>query len=146
MTSPSPKTWAAGPAAAAAVVAIALYAVTLGGTYIYDDVPIVRDDARVHSPEHWKELWSQGYNGGVDNLYRPLTSQSFALEWWLHGDRPWIFHLVNILLHAAAAAGVAELARRLAGIKAAYVAGLLFAVHPIHVEVVAEIVGRADEL
>ena len=35
---------AAGPALAAAVLALALYAVTLGGTYVYDDTFIARDD------------------------------------------------------------------------------------------------------
>ena len=39
---------------------------------------------------------------------------------------------------------MAELARRLAGTRAAYVAGLLFAAHPVHVEAVANIVGRSE--
>jgi hypothetical protein len=147
MTSPPSQTHAAGPALAAAALALALYAVTLGGTYIFDDVQIITVDKRIQSPQMWKQIWTRDYfNGGVDNLYRPLVTQSFRFQWWLHGNRPWAFHLVNLLLHAAAAAAVAELARRLAGIKAAYIAGLLFAAHPIHVEAVAEIVGRCDEL
>jgi hypothetical protein len=131
---------------AAAALSLALYAITLGGTYIYDDRSVVQDDTRIQSPRQWGKLWTESYNGGVDNLYRPLDSQIFALQWWLHGDRPWAFHLVNILLNAAAAAAVAELARRLAGARAGYCAGLLFAAHPLHVEAVAEIVGRADIL
>jgi hypothetical protein len=147
MPSPCSKTQAAGPALAAALMALALYAVTLGGTYIFDDVQIIAHDQRVHSPALWKEIWTKDYfYGGVDNLYRPLVSQTFALQWWLHGDRPWAFHLVNLLLHAAVAAAVAELARRMAGVRSAYVAGLLFAAHPVHVEAVAEIVGRCDEM
>jgi protein O-mannosyl-transferase len=145
MSRPSLKT--AAPALVAGVVTLALYAVTLGGTYIYDDVALIANDKRIQSVENWKQLWTTDYfNGGVDNLYRPLTSQTFALQWWLHGDRPWAFHLVNLLLGAAVAAGVAELARRLAGLRTAWVAGLLFAAHPLHVEAVAEIVGRGDEL
>jgi protein O-mannosyl-transferase len=135
------------PALASAALALILFAVNLGGTYIYDDVQIIGTDTRIRSPENWKLLWTKDYfNGAVDNLYRPLVSQSYALQWWLHGNRPWAFHLVNILLHAAVAAAVAELARRLAGLKAAFAAGLLFAAHPLHVEAVSEIVGRADEL
>src|SRR5439155_3187659 len=80
-----------------------------------------------------------------------------------HGNRPWVFHLVNVLLNAVVCALVAELARRLliygsrdacvasahieqtgdAGV-AATIAGLLFVAHPIHVEAVANIVGRAE--
>src|ERR1700677_793793 len=135
------------PAALAALCALALYAVTLGGTFIYDDVQIIQHDDRIHSPATWGQLWTRDYfNGAIDNLYRPLTSQSFALQWWLSGGRAWPFHLVNLLLHAGVAAGVAELARRLAGVRAAFFAGLVFAAHPIHVEAVAGVVGRAEEL
>jgi tetratricopeptide (TPR) repeat protein len=139
----SPRPWA--PAALSAILASALYAITLGGIYIYDDYFIVGQDARVHNPKLWGQFWTKDwFNGGLDNLYRPLVSQSFGIEMWLHGDRPWAFHLVNILLHAAASALVAELARRLAGWRIGLFAGLLFACHPIHGEAVAGIVGRAE--
>ncbi|HEV2294295.1 MAG TPA: glycosyltransferase family 39 protein [Tepidisphaeraceae bacterium] len=133
------------PAIAAGLLAIALFAVTLGGTYIYDDLYIIGLDPRLRDPSRWGEYWTKDYfNGGVDNLYRPLVSMSYALQWWLHGDRPWAYHAVNVLLHATASACVAELARRVAGMRAAYVAGLLFAAHPVHVEAVANVVGRAE--
>ena len=133
------------PAALSALLATVLYAITLGGTYIYDDIFLVGEDPRVHDPRLWWQYWTRDwFYGGLDNLYRPLVSQSFGLEMWLHGDRPWVFHLVNILLHAAASALVAELARRLAGWRIGLFAGLLFACHPIHSEAVAGIVGRAE--
>src|SRR5262249_14163392 len=49
-------------------------------------------------------------------------------------------------LHAGASAAVAELARRWAGTAAGFIAGTLFAVHPAHVEAVANIVGRGELL
>jgi hypothetical protein len=137
------------PAFASAILAVLLYAITLGGTYIYDDVVVVKTDARMHSLAKWSKLWTESYNGGGDNLYRPLVSSSYALEWFVHGDRPWMFHLVNVLLNAAVAAAVAELTRRGLGsstnaVPAAFIAGMLFAAHPLHVEAVANIVGRAE--
>ena len=64
--------------------------------------------------------WTSDYFlGGVDRLYRPLVSMCYAVQWLIHGDRPWAFHAVNWLLHAAVSASVAELARRLAGRRAA---------------------------
>ncbi|HSV15157.1 MAG TPA: hypothetical protein VLI90_12935 [Tepidisphaeraceae bacterium] len=136
---------AAAPALLAAGAALLVYAITLAGTYVYDDLAIVTLDPRVKSPALWSQFWTKDYfNGGLDNLYRPLVSMSYGIQWWLHGDRPWAFHLVNWLLHAAVAAAVAELTRRTVGRGAAYIAGLLFAVHPVHVEAVANIVGRAE--
>ncbi len=133
------------PSVTAAGLALLVYAVSLGGTYVYDDLAAIRLDPRVASPRLWGHYWTQAYfPDAVDNLYRPLVSMSYGIQWWLHGDRPWAFHAVNWLLHAAAAAAVAELTRRLAGRSAAFIAGMLFAVHPIHVEAVANIVGRSE--
>jgi len=73
---------------------------------------------------------------------------TYALQWLIHGDTiAWPYHAVNWILHACVAACVAELTRRLIANKgeiAAYIAGLLFAVHPVHVEAVANIIGRAE--
>jgi hypothetical protein len=137
------RRWA--PAAASAALALGLYAVTLWGTYIYDDVYMIQEDPRVAQPKLWGEFWTRDYfRGGLDNLYRPLVSQSYGLQWRLIGNRPWTFHLVNLLLHAGVSALVAELGRRLVNWRVGLIAGLLFAAHPIHSEVVAGIVGRAE--
>src|SRR2546422_146136 len=68
---------------------------------------------------------------------------SYAIDWQL-GGAAWWFHGVNVAWHAGASVAVAWLARRWSGERAALAAGLLFAVHPIHVEAVANIVGRAE--
>ena len=144
-TPPRSRLRAAAPATASALLALALYAVTLGGTYVYDDHFIAREDERLHDPSRWVEYWTSDYfDGGVDKLFRPLVSMSYAVQWRLHGDRPWALHAVNWVLHALASALVAELARRLGGPRAAYAAGLLFAAHPVHVEAVANVVGRSE--
>lgn len=134
------------PALASALLAIALYAVTLDGTWIYDDVGIVRDDPRLLDAHQWHKYLTQGYSDGADRLWRPLTSLSFAVQWKLTGPRAWPLHLVNILLHALASALVAALAWKLGGRRCAWIAGPLFAAHPLHVEAVAYLVGRAETL
>ena len=134
------------PAYLAAALAIALYAHTLAGTWIYDDVFHAREDPRLRDVHLWQLYFTEGYApGGADHLWRPLVSLSYAVQWKLTGDRAWPFHLINILLHAGASALVAELTRRLtkSGM-ASLIAGLLFAAHPLHVEVVSYIVGRAE--
>src|SRR2546422_9488180 len=54
------------------------------------------------------------------------------------------FHAANLLWHGAAAVAVAVLARRWMDTPGGLVAGVLFAVHPVHVEAVANVVGRAE--
>lgn len=142
---------AARPAIISALVALAIYAVTLGGTFVYDDWSIIVDDPRITNISKWHEyLTSDYFNGGPDNLYRPLTSLSYAAQAKLIGNQPsdaWSYHLVNWLLHAAVCALVTEMARRMTrSNSAALLAGILFAVHPIHVEAVANVVGRAELL
>jgi hypothetical protein len=131
-----------------AALALVLYAHTLGGTWVYDDRFHAHDDPRLHEPGGWEEYLTDGYvPGGVDHLWRPLVSLSYWAQWKLTGERAWPFHLVNILLHAAASALVAEFARRLCrSDRIGAIAGLLFAAHPVHVEGVAYLVGRAESL
>ena len=133
-------------ALAAAILALVLYAITLKGTFIWDDRFIAQNDPRLHDPAGWKLYWLEAYRpNAVDNLWRPLTSLTYWLQWRM-GGTPWTLHAVNILLHAGASAMVALLATRLAGARTGLVAGLLFAAHPVHVEGVAYIVGRAESL
>jgi hypothetical protein len=135
------------PAVLAAFIGAALYAITLFGTYVYDDVYIAQLDPRLRNVGRWGEYLTKGYfMGAPDRLWRPVTSFSFAVGWQIYGDRPWVPHAINVLLYAGICAAVAELARRVAGVRVAYVAGVLFAVHPVHIEPVAYLVGRADLL
>lgn len=82
-----------------------------------------------------------------DNLFRPLTTLSFRLNYIVGGLNPIGYHLVNILLHAFCAWLVFVLAQcLLRSNPVALFAALWFAVHPIHVEAVANISGRAELL
>ncbi len=143
----SPRHW---PAIASALLAIGLYAVTLAGSYVYDDEFIARDDPRVREPGAWVQYFHQSYYGTVASdapLWRPLASLSYALEYHLFGGRALPAHLINVLLHGLVSALVALLAMRLSGSsRVSLAAGLLFAAHPVHVEAVAGIVGRAELL
>jgi hypothetical protein len=133
------------PAALSAALAFLLYAHTLAGSFVYDDNFQVKNDPRLKDVRLWPKYLTEGYfPNAADNLWRPLVSLSYALQYKLHGPHPFGFHLVNILLHAAASVTVAELARRLTDRKVALIAGLLFAAHPVHVEAVAYVVGRAE--
>ncbi len=79
-------------------------------------------------------------------VYRPLTMVSYGLSALL-SPNPLSYHLMNVALHALAALAAFSLARSLLrSTPAAGVAALLFAVHPVHTEPVANIAGRAEVL
>jgi hypothetical protein len=63
-----------------------------------------------------------------------------------HGVAPFGYHLVNVALHVVVSLLVFALVARLATWLVAVAAALLFAVHPIHTEAVASVVGRAELL
>ena len=124
--------------------AVVVYLGALWNRFALDDNPVVVFNPLVHAPGAvWRAFltsyWPPQVGGG---LYRPLPIASYAVDWKI-GHVAW-FHAVNVLWHAAASVMVAVLSRRLSGDRAALVSGLLFAVHPVHVEAVANVVGRAE--
>ena len=121
--------------------------------FIHDDHRIIEQNDLTADLKHLPQIFSSGYWSTADervtNLYRPLTILSFALDRAVHGLRPLGFRLVNLLLHVLATVLVYRLASRVfagAGRRAALGAALLFAVHPVHAEVLGEIVGRSELL
>ena len=137
------------PALVSALIAACVAAPALRNGFALDDVFMIVENSRVHSlAEPWR-FFLQSYwppeRGAA--LYRPVTVLGFAVQWAVGGGGPFVFHLVSLLLIAAVSAAVADLARQLGlGRAASLVAGLLFAVHPVHVEAVANVVGQAELL
>ncbi|MBM4049642.1 MAG: glycosyltransferase family 39 protein, partial [Planctomycetes bacterium] len=80
--------------------------------------------------------------------YAPLQILSYMLDHALWGFEPYGFHLTNLLLHALNAVLVCVVVREIVGraILVPLLAGLLFALHPVHVESVAWISERKDVL
>jgi protein O-mannosyl-transferase len=137
---------------AALLVAACLitYANGLAGNFTYDDKAVVRDNPRIRTPHNLAQIFTTSYFGGPrgsGSAYRPVLLLSFAVEWWVHGRHVVVFHVVNVLLHAAATLLLASLWRKIGvAAPAACAAALLYAVHPIHVEAVTSLVGRGETL
>lgn len=127
------------------VIAVAVYLNALRNGYAMDDVPLVQNNRYVHGFSHLREVLLGPYWPSPAALYRPLVLLSFAVEWTLFGDNPTVFHAVNIVLHGLVTASLYLLLVRLGAARWVAIAGAaLFAVHPVHVEAVANIVGRAE--
>ena len=109
-----------------------VYLPAIRGGFVWDD------DAHVTRPElrSLHGLWLIWSHPGSTQQYYPLLESAFWVQHRLWADEPLGYHVVNILLHAAAACLVYLLLRRLK-IPGAHLAAAVFALHPVQVESVA---------
>ena len=141
-----------------AVAAVAMGIPTLRGTFVGgDDHRLVLNHVLVNRPSipHALELFKIAHR----DLYQPLPLLSFSAEFAVANafglfDKSiaggaWLFHLTNTLLHALNAVlvwivikGVHRDAEGRSAHAVATVAAVLFAIHPLQVEVVAWVNGR----
>ena len=129
----------------AACVAVLVYLNTLDCGMVYDDEPAISTNKDIRPTTPWSNLlWNDFWGTSMENRnshksYRPLCVATFRLNYLLHELQPMGYHLVNVLLHGA----VCYLYVQLCGVVfsgavwPALMAGLLFAVHPIHTEAVS---------
>jgi protein O-mannosyl-transferase len=137
-----------------------LYGNTIQHGFVMDDVSVLMEHKHVQQGisgivDIFKEdsfaayLSKLGYSEQIitGGRYRPLSLAVFAVGVTLWGNNPLYFHLLNILLFAACTLVFYRLVRTLLPNQplSALAAVVLFAVHPIHTEVVANI-KSADEL
>ena len=116
------------------LLAALLHLNTLGSGFVYDD-PLILE---------WLETRRWDLEGFLRST-RGITYAFHALDKAIWGENPFGFHLTNVALHTLATWLVVRCASSLgASPVAAFVAGLLFAVHPVHVEVVANVANRKD--
>jgi tetratricopeptide (TPR) repeat protein len=129
-----------------ALLALAASITSIANGFAVDDRAVIELNTHVHSLSTWWRLFGEGYwpTSAQAGLYRPLTMLGFTIQWTLGGGSPAVFHVVSILLYVATALLVYRLARRLAGAIASWIAAALFAVHPVHVEAVGNVVGQSE--
>jgi len=144
------------------------YLPSLSGDFIWNDSDYVTAPA-LRSLEGLGRIWTEP---GATQQYYPLLHSAFWVQHRLFGDHPLGYHLVTLLLHAASAVLFALVLRRLldgapgpstslresapgslaagherrrpAGVE--WLAALLFALHPAHVESVAWITEQKNTL
>ena len=142
---------------AVVVVALAVfaYANAASNGFALDDETIVVKNPLVRSVGNLVRIFTTDYWTGAaatgdardPGLYRPLTVFSYALNYAVSGLSATAFHITNIVLHAVTSLVLFLFAGELLGSAvAAFVVSSVFAVHPIHVEAVTGIVGRAEVL
>ncbi|XP_072164722.1 protein O-mannosyl-transferase TMTC1-like [Diadema setosum] len=137
-----------------AVVSFVLFSNTLYADFVHDDIFAIKNNKDVlPSTALWKvfqdDFWGKSMSDNTSHKsYRPLCILTFRLNYLVSGLQPFSYHLVNILLHSSVSVLFMYVCQHVIfqDITPAFISALLFAVHPIHCEAVAGVVGRADVL
>lgn len=141
--------WRGGLAAVVGALALAASWSSIGNGFTYDDIyVIVNDAARMHTLRDWWTEFGRTYwlseGRGPGDGYRPLTILAFKAQWALGGGSPVVFHATSIVIHVVTAMAVLGLALAILPVVPAFVAAALYAVHPVHVEAIAGVVGQSE--
>ena len=147
------------------VISTLIYIQTVSYEYTMDDAIVITDNMFTDQglkgiPGIFEFDTFYGYFKEAGNAqlvsggrYRPFTLAMFAVEKSLFGSNPFFGHLINVLLFAFTNIFLFRILKKLFslkltqrnGLSIAFISVLLFATHPIHSEVVANIKGR-DEI
>lgn len=135
------------------ILILLFYSNTLNHDYVLDDFSVVKENFVVKKglegiPTIWKTPYRYGYGFQNTELYRPLSLTLFALQWEIAPDQPSLAHAFNIFLYLLLCILIYFFLRKILGEKGemiAFYATMIFAAHPIHTEVVANIKSM-DEL
>lgn len=132
-----------------ALVTILIYSNTFTHRFVLDDHGIIKNNKITKAPVSWentKLIFSTPLRKGdfsdlENSLYRPFVKFLFNIEWNVFDGDPHKFHIVNVLLYALTGMFIFfifyDILKKRWVIP--FLLALLFATHPIHTEVVANI-------
>ncbi len=134
-----------------AVLAMLVYGPSFNYGFVYDDDAVVKENKFVQQginglDEIWKTSYFQGYEETMNaRAYRPIPLTTLALEYSVWGLNSTVNHIFNLLFYGLIGFFTfLFLSRLLRNFHPAIpiIATLLFVLHPIHLEVVANIKSR----
>lgn len=136
-----------------ALLALVLYANTLGHDFVLDDEMAISKNTYVQEgmtalPKIFSTPYREGFSDRKEGLYRPLSMALFAAAWEIAPENPFPGHLGNVLIFVLTALllfNFLTLCLENRNLVLPFTSTLLFVAHPIHTEVVANI-KSADEL
>jgi len=121
-----------------AAITLLIFSVTFSADFVYDDFPVLVHNADVRQWHFW-DLWR--------GLTRGTRTLSLMVDYHMFGDSPMGYHVQNIGWHIASTILLYYFLIKVSGDRVlSFIAALIFAVHPVHVETVANISNRKDSL
>jgi tetratricopeptide (TPR) repeat protein len=124
------------------LVTAATYIGTIRFEFVYDDLPIIVNNPFLRAwhyvPQYFlNSAWKQTEPFALGNYYRPMLILLMRINYALFAGHPLGWHLVGISMHLAVTWLTYVLIRKMTGdFTTAWLAALIFGVHPIHHEVV----------
>jgi Flp pilus assembly protein TadD len=112
---------------------LAAYGPVFSAGFIWDDDAYVTQNSLLTAADGWKRIW---FSAHYQSQYFPLVFTTLRFEHALWGLNPLGYHIVNVLWHSINALLVWLALKRLA-LPGAWLAGAIFALHPVQVETVA---------
>ncbi len=116
-----------------------VYLPCLNGRFVMDDDTMVTDNALIQSQDGLYRFWCTAQ--AID--FWPATNTTFWIEWRLWGNNPGGYHTTSLILHVLESLLIWLILRRLS-VPGAFLAALIFAVHPVNVESAAWIAQRKN--
>jgi protein O-mannosyl-transferase len=133
--------WELGLALGLILVTFIAYEPALRNGFVFDDYLLITENPMVKADNGLHRFWFT--TEALD--YYPLTWSLWWVEWRLWGNNPSGYHVINVLLHAINALLVWQILQRLK-IPGAWVAAVVFAIHPVNVATVAWISEQKNTL
>ena len=127
-----------------ATLALACGAASLGNGFVWDDVEMLRE-AVLRTREGLVDIWLDPKQIRSEGHYWPVTWTTLWLDFQLHGTWAPGWHATNVLLHAGVCLMVGRTLSVL-NVPSAWLGAALFAVHPMHAEVIGWTMARKDAL
>lgn len=138
------------------VIGVAVFWNSLNGSFVFDDDSAVthNKDLRVDETPllsiFSNDFWGYSMSSTVSHKsYRPVLVMTMRLNYWIHELDVWGYHFVNVGLHGLVSVLLALVLADdllLGSPHWATFAGILFALHPVHCDSVASVVGRGEVL
>jgi len=131
------------------LVGLVVYLPTINNNFYWEDTILTKDNVHIRTLRNVGYFFHPGYINvyeiGHGNRYRPLRTVSFAVDYFFWQDNPAGYHLTNVVLNALVVLLVGWLFAELANNSiVGLLAGIIFAVHPVHTESVIFVKNRSD--
>ncbi len=132
------------------IIGISVYASSFSNTMFWDDDDFILQNAYIQDWQHFPKLFSENVIAGrglISNYYRPILLTVFSLEWHAWGDWAPGWHIVNTVTHSGNAILLFLILYQLFNKKTlAFVAALIFLLHPLQTEAVSYVNSFGDSL